>query len=114
VAKRSVVRPSQPAQAISTSPLDDNTAIVPPRLIKAVRAVAPGDALRSFVTGNVTLDALIDKSGHVQSMKVLSGPPSFHKAALEALKQYRYEPARQHGQPISAHLTVTVPFLFEP
>lgn len=114
VAKRSVVRPSQPAEAISTSPLDDNTAIVPPRLIKSVRAVAPGDALREFVTGNVTLDALVDKSGHVESMKVLSGPPSFHKAAMEALKQYRYEPARQHGQPVSAHITVTVPFLFEP
>jgi protein TonB len=76
--------------------------------------VAPGDALRDFVTGNVTIDALIDQSGQVKSMQVLSGPPSFHKAAMNALKQYRYEPARQHGNPISAHLTVTVPFLFEP
>jgi periplasmic protein TonB len=114
IAKRSVVRPTQTAEAISASPFDPNTAIVLPRLIKSVRAVAPGDALREFVTGNVTLDALIDKSGHVESMKVLSGPPTFHKAAMEALKQYRYEPARQHGQPISAHITVTVPFLFEP
>jgi len=79
-----------------------------------VRAVAPGNALRSFVTGNVTLDALIDKSGHVATMKVLSGPASFHKAAMNALKQYRYEPARQNGQPVAAHITVTVPFWFEP
>ena len=93
---------------------DDNATIVPPRLLKSVKPIAPSDALQSFVTGNVTLDALIDKSGHVESMKILSGPSSFHKAAMEALKQYRYDPARQHGKPVPAHVTVTVPFLFEP
>lgn len=79
-----------------------------------MRAVAPADALRQFVTGNVTLDAVVDKSGHVESMKVLSGPASFHKAAMEALKQYRYKPARQNGKAVAAHVTVTVPFWFEP
>jgi TonB family protein len=114
VAKRSTVRPSEKARGSSISGAEDNVAIVPPRLIKSVRAVAPGDALRKFVTGNVTLDALIDKTGHVKSMRVLSGPASFHKAAMEALKQYVYEPARQDGKPVSAHITVTVPFWFEP
>jgi TonB family protein len=112
VAKRSAIRSS--AESEPTPVADDSGAIVPPKLIKSVRAVAPGDALREFVTGNVTLDALIDKNGEVKSMKVLSGPASFHKAAMEALKQYRYEPARQNGKPVSAHITVTVPFWFEP
>jgi TonB family protein len=109
--KRSPVHTAPLADA---RPSDDTTAIVPPRLLKSVKPIAPSDALRSFVTGNVVLDALVDKSGHVESMKVLSGPPSFHKAAMDALKQYRYEPARQHGKPVPAHVTVTVPFLFEP
>jgi TonB family protein len=112
VAKRSTIRSS--AAPESSPVIDGNAAIVPPKLIKSVRAVAPGDALRQFVTGNVTLDALIDKNGEVKSMKVLSGPASFHKAAMDALKQYRYEPARQNGKPVSAHVTVTVPFWFEP
>jgi len=111
VAKRSLVPPSP---ATESTPADDTTAIVPPRLLKSVKPIAPSDALQSFVTGNVTLDVLVDKSGHVESMIVLSGPPSFHKAAMDAIKQYRYEPARQHGKPVSAHVTVTVPFLFEP
>jgi protein TonB len=106
--------PVHSAPVPEDAPADDTTAIVPPRLVKSVKPTAPSDALQSFVTGNVTLDALVDKSGRVESMKVLSGPPSFHKAAMEALKQYRYEPARQHGKPVSAHVTVTVPFLFEP
>jgi TonB family protein len=110
VAKRSTVRASQPTDTTPTFSSDDTTAIVPPRLIKSVRAVAPGDALREFVTGNVTIDALIDATGQVKSMKVLSGPPTFHKPAMDALKQYRYEP----GKPIPTHITVMVPFLFEP
>ena len=114
VSKRSAVHSSTSAAPIPTSMPDSNAAIVPPQLIKSVRAVAPSDALRGFMTGNVTLDALIDKSGRVASMKVLSGPSSFHKAALDALKHYRYEPARQNGKPVAAHVIVTVPFWFEP
>ena len=113
VARRSVVPRSSASDAAAALP-DDATGIVPPQLIKSVRAVAPADALRQFVTGNVTVDAVVDKSGHVESMKVLSGPTSFHKAAMEALKQYRYKPARQNGKPVAAHVTVTVPFWFEP
>ena len=119
VSKRSASPHESQADSESTSspadnPAGDNLGIVPPRLIKSVRAVAPGDALRQFMTGNVTLDAIVDNRGRVQSMKVLSGPPSFHKAAMDALKHYRYEPARQNGKPVSAHVTVTIPFWFEP
>jgi protein TonB len=114
VAKHSAVRDSKSGDPDSADPSANDGSLTPPRLIKSVRAIAPGDALRQFMTGNVTLDALIDKTGQVKSMKILSGPPSFHKAAMEALRQYRYEPARQNGKPVSAHLTVTIPFWFEP
>lgn len=87
---------------------------MPPKLIKSVRAIAPPDALRDFVTGNVTLNAVVDASGQVKSMKVLSGPASFHTAAMDALKQYRYEPATQRGKPVADHITVTIKFWFEP
>ena len=114
IAKHSAVRDSKSADADNSAASANDGSISPPRLIKSVRAVAPGAALRQFMTGNVTLDAFIDKTGQVKSMKVLSGPPSFHKAAMDALKKYRYEPARQNGKPVSAHLTVTIPFWFEP
>jgi TonB family protein len=65
-------------------------------------------------TAIVTLNALVDSSGHVKSMKVLSGPASLREAAISALKQYRYAPARQLGKPVPAHVTVTINFLFEP
>jgi len=111
--KRSVSRPSTEAAPDSAAPAEE-APVVPPKLIKSVRAIAPPDALRDFVTGNVTLDAVVDPSGQVKSMKVLSGPASFHTAAMDALKQYRYEPATQHGKPVAAHITVTIKFWFEP
>jgi len=113
-AKLPMRRPSSEAASESTAPSLDEAPIVPPKLIKSVRAVAPPDALRDFVTGNVTLDAVVDPAGLVKSMKVLSGPASFHTGAMDALKQYRYEPATQRGKPVAAHIIVTIKFWFEP
>lgn len=113
-AKRSMWRPSSEAASESAAPSLDEAPIVPPKLIKSVRAIAPPDALRDFVTGNVMLDAVVDPAGLVKSMKVLSGPASFHTAAMDALKQYRYEPATQRGKPVAAHITITIKFWFEP
>jgi TonB family protein len=86
-------------------------------LIKSVRAIASPNALSDFAASNadtVTFDALVDPSGHVTSMKALSGSPSLRSAAMAALKQYQYEPATRRGKPVPAHVTVTVKFLFEP
>ncbi|HYS23921.1 MAG TPA: TonB family protein [Candidatus Eisenbacteria bacterium] len=112
--KRTVPRPSSTAAPDSAAPSSEEATIVPPRLIKSVRAIASPEALRDFARGNVTLDAVVDPSGHVKTMKVLTGPPSLQNAAMDALKQYQYEPATQRGKPIAAHVTVTVKFLFEP
>jgi protein TonB len=117
VGKRSAPLPSSKAALVSVAPRSDGVAIVPPKLIKSVRAIVSPDALQDFATGNansVTLDALVDTSGHVKSMKALSGSASLQSAAMEALKQYRYEPATQRGKPVAAHVTVKIKFLFEP
>jgi protein TonB len=111
--KRSTVRPPALAPAESVAPSAADGVIVPPKLIKSVRAVASVEAVRDFETGNVVIDAVVGATGEVESTKVLSGPPSLRGAALEALKQYRYEPATQNGQSVPAHVTVTIRFSFE-
>jgi TonB family protein len=89
-------------------------ATVAPKLLHSVRAMPPPEAVRGFVTGNVNLDAVVDASGHVSSMKVLSGPAPLRSAAMDALRQYRYEPAKQNGRAVAAHINVTVQFWYEP
>ncbi len=91
----------------------EDSVIVPPKLIRSVRAVASLDDLRDFETGSVMIDAIIDTAGDVTSMTLLSGPPSLRRPALEALKNYKYEPATRNGKPVPAHVTVRIQFHFE-
>ena len=93
------------------SPAQQGT-VVPPRLIKSVPAVASLDDLRDFERGDVVIDALIDESGQVKSMNVLSGPPSLRPRAMDALKNYKYVPATLNGKPIPAHVTVNIQFRY--
>jgi TonB family protein len=80
------------------------------QLLKAVPPIYPSMARSQHISGNVKIDALIDASGNVSSMTVISGPTMLHQAALAAVKQWRYQPAELDGKPTSMHLTVTVQF----
>jgi len=40
-------------------------------------------------------------------MKVISGSPELPQAAMDAVKQWKYQPAMLNGQATSMHLTVT-------
>jgi TonB family protein len=86
---------------------------VPPKLIKSARAYVTLDDLRDFETGSVMIDALVDASGMVSPIRVISGPPSLREPALQALKDYRYEPAMRNGKPVPARVTVKIQFHFE-
>jgi len=112
--KRPPDRPVAKPASESTSMGAIEGVFVPPRLIKSARAVASLEALRDFETGNVVIDAVVGTSGEVNFISVLSGPPSLRPAAVESLKQYQYEPATRNGQPVPAHVTITIHFRFEP
>ena len=113
-AKRSSDRTTTKASPNSVAPVAPESEIVPPKLIKSVRAVASLEALRDFETGNVVIDAVVGTAGEVNFISVLSGPPSLRPAAVESLKEYQYEPATRNGQPVPAHVTITIHFRFEP
>ncbi|HET7108179.1 MAG TPA: TonB family protein [Candidatus Acidoferrum sp.] len=84
--------------------------VKPAKLIKSVQPIYPQMAKSQHVSGNVQVDALIDAEGNVSAMKVLSGPALLRDAALQSLKQWKYQPAELNGQPTSMHLTVTLQF----
>jgi protein TonB len=59
------------------------------------------------------LDALIDANGDITELKVISGPPILLQAAMDAVRQWKYDPARLNGLPVATHLGLTVRFRFE-
>ncbi len=84
--------------------------VKPAHLISSVPPSYPALARTQHVAGEVRLDALIDATGRVTTMKVVSGPSLLHQAAIEALRQWRYQPATLGGKPVPMHLTVTIQF----
>jgi protein TonB len=62
------------------------------------------------VQGAVVLQALIDKGGKIQSLRVLSGPTILAAAAQEAVKQWRFKPYYQNGEPVETEARVSVNF----
>lgn len=93
-----------------TAPLPIGGDVVSAKLLKSVPPVYPPAARSQRVGGDVKIDALIDVSGNVSTMKVISGPTLLHQAAMSALKQWKYEPAKLDGNPTPMHLTVIVQF----
>jgi TonB family protein len=84
--------------------------VKPARLLSSVAPAYPQMARNQRVSGDVKIDALIDASGRVSAMKIISGPALLHQAAQEAVRQWKYQPATLNGQPAPMHLTVTVQF----
>lgn len=80
------------------------------RLIRSVTPAYPAFAREHHVSGDVILDGLIDSDGNVASAKAISGPAVLRQAAVETLRQWKYEPARLNGQPVATHLIVTMQF----
>ena len=72
--------------------------------------IYPSMARIARVQGVVILEAVIDVSGRVESARVVRSISLLDDAALEAVRQWRFEPARLNGQPVPVVMTVTVNF----
>lgn len=81
-----------------------------PKLISSPAALYPAEARTAHIQGDVAIDAFIDESGKVAATKVISGPPVLQQAAINAVRSWKYQPARLDGQPISIHIRVDVNF----
>ena len=92
----------------------DGDGYVGPKLVHAVKSVTPTEALKNYVTGTVTVDALVDTTGHVKSVAVLSGPMKLRETAVKEMKQYFYEPARRNGKAVPAHVQLSLQYWYEP
>jgi len=62
------------------------------------------------VQGAVMLEALIGNDGIIQDLRVVSGPAILAEAARQAVKQWRFKPYLQDGQPVETQARITVNF----
>lgn len=85
-------------------------AVRPPVKIVDIPPVRPEPAERAGVRGIVILEVTIDVDGTVKDARVLRSIPMLDSAALEAVRQWRYEPTTIDGKPVPVLMTVSVSF----
>jgi protein TonB len=87
--------------------------IKPPRLVKRVNPAYPIAAIAARVSGPVVIAAVTDIYGRVREARVVSGHGLLAMSALEAVKEWIYEPSLINGIPRPVSFTVTVTFTLE-
>jgi TonB family protein len=85
--------------------------VVQQQRLRDVPPVYPELARQARIEGVVRLNIVIDKQGRVVDIKVISGHPLLIPAALEAVKQWEYNPTLLNGQPVEVVAEVSVPFV---
>lgn len=70
----------------------------------------PPLAKMAGLQGVVRLEAVIGKNGSIQNLRVISGHPLLIEAALDAVKQWRYEPTLLDGVPVEVVTEIDVAF----
>jgi periplasmic protein TonB len=70
----------------------------------------PTLAIAARIRGRVVLAATISRSGAIENLRVVSGPPMLTPAAVDAVRTWRYRPYSLNGEPVEVETTVNVIF----
>jgi len=74
----------------------------------------PDDALQAKVQGEVVLDVIVDANGVPTDVQISQSVPMLDAAAIEAVRQWRYEPTLMNGVAVPVVMTVTLGFKLDP
>jgi protein TonB len=81
-----------------------------PELLVSSAPIYPAMARQARVEGQVTIDAVIDATGKLTNMAVISGPPLLQQAAIDSLRTWKYRPGYLNEKPVSTKTSITVNF----
>lgn len=84
------------------------------KLISQPRPNYPIEAKQARIQGVVKLYALIGKDGTIRELNVVSGHPLLAPAAIEAVKQWVYQPTLLNGDPVEVETEIDVNFTLAP
>jgi TonB family protein len=80
------------------------------RLVNRVQPVYPPLARQTRISGTVRLHAIIGTDGTVQELEVIDGHPLLIQAAIDSVKQWRYQPTLLEGRPVEVDTEIDVVF----
>ena len=80
------------------------------KLIQSPQPKYPEEAQRSGIEGDVRFDAIIGHDGGIEALTTRSANPLLVPAALEAVRQWRFQPTLLNGNPVEVVTEIVVSF----
>ncbi len=107
--------PAEPARIESLRqqekrPLKLSEGVLEAQLISRIEPQYPTLAVLTKTEGAVRLHAIISRDGRITSLEVISGHPFLVKAALDAVRQWRYRPTMLNGELVEVETSITIVF----
>lgn len=107
---RSVPVPAKTPDAVPVKRIRVAARVVEANLIHDVTPQYPPEAGRARIEGTVVLLATIGADGSVKDVRVESGLPILARAAIDAVRQWRYKPYMIDGEPVEVDSRITINF----
>lgn len=108
---KAVLQPAAPKASAAVTPrLKIGGNVQAAKILRQVMPVYPPLAKQARVSGIVRLEAVISRAGTVGSLQVLSGHPLLVPAALDAVRQWLYQPTLLNGDPVEVLTEIEVHF----
>ena len=82
--------------------------------VTKVTPVYPEAAKKARIMGSVVLAARVGVDGHVENLTVVSGPSELQPSAIDAVRQWVYEPYTLNGSPVPVDTIVTINYQLNP
>jgi protein TonB len=87
-----------------------SSAVSEGKIVKSVRPVYPPKVTAKAIAEGVVVKLTIDKQGVPRDLQVIKGDPVLAKAALQALRQWRWKPYKLNGEPVEVKSSVYIRF----
>jgi TonB family protein len=85
--------------------------IEPPTLAREIRPDYTTEARRQGIEGDVVLEIVVRADGRVGNVQIVrSLGAGLSQKAVDAVRQWRFDPARRYGSPVDVVVTVSVEF----
>jgi TonB family protein len=83
------------------------------KLLRRIPPRYPQSAMQQRIQGMVVLEAQIGKDGRVKDVKVISGNSLLAAAAVDVVREWRYEPFKLSGEPVEMTTQVSLNFTLQ-
>jgi periplasmic protein TonB len=105
---------AEPQEVVNDAPILVGGAVKKPEILVKTQPRYTELARRANIEGIVVLKAVIDERGYVTDLQVLKDlPMGLDKAAIDAVRTWRFKPATLHDRPVKVYYNLTVHFTIQ-